>query len=178
MPLTSKGEEIKSNMEKEYGKKAGEKVFYASANKGTIKGVHNDRRDPMKDNNNNNDGGPGSGPSGHGESALQRSVRSYKPPSSNQGSGGWGGPPKSPSVPTQHKPKPESAAQRSVRTYNPPPKDQTAPSPASGPMATGGPSGTSENLPKTVEPFSKVTDNSPGMSLDAIKAMGKRIGRY
>lgn len=40
MPLTSKGEEIKSNMEKEYGPKKGEQVFYASANKGTIKGVH------------------------------------------------------------------------------------------------------------------------------------------
>lgn len=40
MPLTSKGAEIKSNMEKEYGKSKGESVFYASANKGTIKGVH------------------------------------------------------------------------------------------------------------------------------------------
>lgn len=39
-PLTSKGEEIKSAMEKEYGPKKGESVFYASANKGTIKGVH------------------------------------------------------------------------------------------------------------------------------------------
>ncbi len=44
MPLTAKGEEIKSNMEKEYGPKKGESVFYASANKGTIKGVHNDER--------------------------------------------------------------------------------------------------------------------------------------
>jgi hypothetical protein len=40
MPLTSKGEEIKGAMEKEYGKEKGESVFYASANKGTIKGVH------------------------------------------------------------------------------------------------------------------------------------------
>jgi hypothetical protein len=39
-PLTSKGEEIKSSMQKEYGPKKGESVFYASANKGTIKGVH------------------------------------------------------------------------------------------------------------------------------------------
>lgn len=39
MPLTSKGTEIKSSMEKEYGKEKGEKVFYASANKGTISGV-------------------------------------------------------------------------------------------------------------------------------------------
>jgi hypothetical protein len=41
MPLTEKGEAIKSAMEKEYGKKKGEGVFYASANKGTITGVHN-----------------------------------------------------------------------------------------------------------------------------------------
>lgn len=39
MPLTSKGEEIKENMEKEYGEKKGESVFYASRNKGTISGV-------------------------------------------------------------------------------------------------------------------------------------------
>ncbi len=40
MPLTKKGEKIKKNMEKEYGKKKGEQVFYASQNKGTIKGTH------------------------------------------------------------------------------------------------------------------------------------------
>lgn len=39
MPLTNKGVKIKSAMMKEYGKKKGEKVFYASENKGTIKGV-------------------------------------------------------------------------------------------------------------------------------------------
>ena len=39
MPLTKKGSKIKSAMQKEYGKKKGESVFYASANKGTIKGV-------------------------------------------------------------------------------------------------------------------------------------------
>lgn len=50
MPLTEKGQEIKSNMEKEYGQKKGESVFYASANKGTIKGVHNDRSDKMSNN--------------------------------------------------------------------------------------------------------------------------------
>ena len=36
---TSKGTKIKSNMEDEYGKKKGDEVFFASANKGTIKGV-------------------------------------------------------------------------------------------------------------------------------------------
>jgi hypothetical protein len=39
MPLTEKGNEIKANMEKEYGEKKGEEVFYASRNKGTISGV-------------------------------------------------------------------------------------------------------------------------------------------
>lgn len=39
MPLTKKGRKIKKAMEKEYGNLKGEGVFYASANKGTIKGV-------------------------------------------------------------------------------------------------------------------------------------------
>ena len=39
MPLTKKGSEILSNMQKEYGDKKGESVFYASRNKGTISGV-------------------------------------------------------------------------------------------------------------------------------------------
>lgn len=39
MPLTPKGREIKAAMDKEYGKKKGDRVFYASANKGRIKGV-------------------------------------------------------------------------------------------------------------------------------------------
>jgi hypothetical protein len=38
-PLTKKGSKIKSAMQKEYGEKKGEDVFYASKNKGTIKGV-------------------------------------------------------------------------------------------------------------------------------------------
>jgi hypothetical protein len=41
MPLTAKGKKIKAAMVKEYGDKKGEQVFYASANKGTIAGVHN-----------------------------------------------------------------------------------------------------------------------------------------
>ncbi len=40
MPITKKGSKIKEKMEKEYGEEKGEKVFYASANKGTIKGIH------------------------------------------------------------------------------------------------------------------------------------------
>lgn len=40
MPLTKKGNEIMANMKKQYGEKKAKQVFYASASKGTIKGVH------------------------------------------------------------------------------------------------------------------------------------------
>jgi hypothetical protein len=39
MPLTKKGQKIKKAMKEHYGEKKGEKVFYASENKGSIKGV-------------------------------------------------------------------------------------------------------------------------------------------
>ena len=39
MPLSEKGEKIKKAMTQQYGSKKGEQVFYASANKGVIKGV-------------------------------------------------------------------------------------------------------------------------------------------
>jgi hypothetical protein len=39
MPLNKKGKKILAEMQKEYGKKKGKAVFYASENKGTIKGV-------------------------------------------------------------------------------------------------------------------------------------------
>ena len=39
MPLNKKGKKIKKAMVKQYGKKKGETVFYASKNKGVIKGV-------------------------------------------------------------------------------------------------------------------------------------------
>ena len=39
MPLTPKGKKIKKKMIEHYGKKKGKQVFYASENKGTIKGV-------------------------------------------------------------------------------------------------------------------------------------------
>lgn len=39
MPLSKKGRKIKRAMREQYGER-GEKVFYASENKGTIKGVH------------------------------------------------------------------------------------------------------------------------------------------
>jgi ABC-type enterochelin transport system substrate-binding protein len=39
MPLTAKGEKIMANMQREYGAKKGESVFYASRNSGRISGV-------------------------------------------------------------------------------------------------------------------------------------------
>lgn len=48
MPLTEKGEKIEHEMEKEYGEKKGKQVFYASKNKGTIKGVEKGRRASKK----------------------------------------------------------------------------------------------------------------------------------
>jgi len=41
MPLTTKGKKIKRAMMETYGsKEKGDRVFYASQNKGTIKGTH------------------------------------------------------------------------------------------------------------------------------------------
>ena len=39
MPLNKKGKKIMKSMKEQYGKKRGEAVFYASKNKGQIKGV-------------------------------------------------------------------------------------------------------------------------------------------
>lgn len=39
MPLNSKGKKIKKAMEKQYGKKKGDSVFFASENSGRISGV-------------------------------------------------------------------------------------------------------------------------------------------
>lgn len=39
MPLTGKGRKIKRAMEREYGQKKGDQVFYASENAGKIKGL-------------------------------------------------------------------------------------------------------------------------------------------
>lgn len=44
MPLTKKGKEIMGEMMKEYGSKKGKSVFYASQNKGTIKGTHKKKK--------------------------------------------------------------------------------------------------------------------------------------
>lgn len=39
MPLTKKGKKIRTALEKYYGKEKGERVLYASINKGKIKGA-------------------------------------------------------------------------------------------------------------------------------------------
>lgn len=44
MPLTKKGKKIKAAMEETYGKERGERVFYASQNKGTVKGTHKPKK--------------------------------------------------------------------------------------------------------------------------------------
>lgn len=44
MPLTKKGKKIMAAMVSEYGAKRGKEVFYASQNKGTIKGTHFTRK--------------------------------------------------------------------------------------------------------------------------------------
>ncbi len=44
MPKTAKGRKIMASMTRQYGKKKAEQVFHASANKGTITGVHKKRK--------------------------------------------------------------------------------------------------------------------------------------
>lgn len=44
MPLTSKGAKILKKMIEEYGEQKGKEVFYASANKGVIKGVEGKKK--------------------------------------------------------------------------------------------------------------------------------------
>ena len=44
MPLNKTGKKIKRAMKKQYGAEKGEKVFYASQNKGTIKGTHKGKK--------------------------------------------------------------------------------------------------------------------------------------
>ena len=44
MPLTKKGRKIMRSMQRTYGPKKGKRVFYASRNKGRIKGVDRSRR--------------------------------------------------------------------------------------------------------------------------------------
>ncbi len=39
MPLSAKGRKVRNAMRKEYGRKKGDRVFYASENKGRIRGL-------------------------------------------------------------------------------------------------------------------------------------------
>jgi len=44
MPLTEKGKKIRSAMIRQYGQEKGLRIFHASRNKGTIKGVDKKRK--------------------------------------------------------------------------------------------------------------------------------------
>lgn len=48
MPLNAKGKKILAEMKKEYGAEKGERVFYASVNKGKIRGVEGTGRSPRR----------------------------------------------------------------------------------------------------------------------------------
>lgn len=48
MPINKKGKKIMKAMKKEYGEEKGETVFYASKNKGTIKGVEKKKKKSKK----------------------------------------------------------------------------------------------------------------------------------
>lgn len=47
MPLTEKGRKILAAMKKQYGPEKGERAFYASQNKGIIKGTHKIRKSKL-----------------------------------------------------------------------------------------------------------------------------------
>jgi len=48
MPINAKGRKILSEMTKQYGSKKAEDVFYASKNKGKIKGVEGKKKQQKK----------------------------------------------------------------------------------------------------------------------------------
>ncbi len=48
MPLTKKGKKVKRAMARTYGAKKGERVFYASINKGTVKGAERRKKSGRK----------------------------------------------------------------------------------------------------------------------------------
>lgn len=49
MPLTGKGRKILASMRRQYGAKKGQRIFYASQNKGTITGTHKKRGNSTMD---------------------------------------------------------------------------------------------------------------------------------
>jgi hypothetical protein len=48
VPLTPKGKKVKSAMQKQYGKDKGERVFYATENKGAVRGLAKKRKPTTK----------------------------------------------------------------------------------------------------------------------------------
>ena len=48
VPLTPKGKKVKSAMRKQYGKDRGERVFYATENKGSVRGLAKKRKPTRK----------------------------------------------------------------------------------------------------------------------------------
>jgi hypothetical protein len=44
VPLSFKGRKVKRKMEEEYGKKKGERIFYATENAGKIRGLRKGKR--------------------------------------------------------------------------------------------------------------------------------------
>ena len=77
MPLTAKGEKIRSAMHAQYGEKKGESVFYASINKGTIKGAEKtgEHPNPSTDTPHNFQGHPRHSVDHHSGSRGARSRR-------------------------------------------------------------------------------------------------------
>jgi len=49
MPLNKKGKKIMAAMKEQYGSKTGQKVFYATKNKGKIKNVEKKKRSKSRD---------------------------------------------------------------------------------------------------------------------------------
>jgi hypothetical protein len=74
MPLTSKGEEIKSAMQDQYGKEKGEQVLYASANKGTISGIDAMDAEQQRDEQGRFGSGGGSSPPSAAMTSLKMQV--------------------------------------------------------------------------------------------------------
>ncbi|MDA9272051.1 hypothetical protein N9Q05_01540 [bacterium] len=48
MPLTPKGKKVKAAMRKQYGKDKGERVFYATETKGSVRGLAKKRKPTKK----------------------------------------------------------------------------------------------------------------------------------
>lgn len=122
---------------------------------------------------NQKDGGQGSGPQPGGGSKSTEPAKTT-PFSSTKG---YTDPkPKGSNETTKFNPKTGYAPAWASRRG----RDVETPKPSSGPMSTSGPSaGKSEGLPEAATPSSQPAKaNDCAMSMDDIKSLGKRIGRY